>query len=51
MKGFEVTVILERPGYRVKKRDHKPSNIGKTHKVSDEEAKEFVEDELGVEVK
>lgn len=51
MKGFEVTVVLERPGYRVKKRDHKPSDIGKTQKVSDEEAKEFVEDELGVEVK
>jgi len=51
MKGFEVTVILERPGYRVKKRDHKPSKIGKSHKVSDEEAKEFVEDELGAEVK
>lgn len=51
MKGFEVTVILERPGYRVKKRDHKPSDIGKSHKVSDEEAKEFVQNELGVEVK
>jgi len=51
MKGFEVTVILERPGYRVKKRDHKPSTIGKSHKVSDEEAKEFVENELGAEVK
>lgn len=51
MKGFEVTVVLERPGYRVKKRDHKPSELGKDHKVSDEEAKEFVENELGVEVK
>lgn len=51
MKGFEVAVTLERPGYRVKKRDHKPSDIGKDHKVSDEEAQEFVEDELGVEVK
>ncbi|MFB6180871.1 MAG: 50S ribosomal protein L5 [Candidatus Nanohalobium sp.] len=51
MKGFEVTVVLERPGYRVKKRNHKPGEIGKDHKVSDEEAKEFVEDELGVEVK
>lgn len=51
MKGFEVTVVLERPGYRVKKRNYKPSDIGKDHKVSDEEAKEFVEDELGVEVK
>ncbi len=50
MRGFEVAVTLERPGYRVKKRDHKPSDIGKDHKVSDEEAIEFVEEELGVEV-
>lgn len=50
MKGFEVAVKLERPGFRVKKRDHKPSSIGKDHKISDEEAVEFVEEELGVEV-
>lgn len=51
MKGFEVAVTLERPGYRVKKREHKPSEIGKDHKVSDEEAMEFAEEELGIEVK
>lgn len=50
MKGFEVAVTLERPGYRVKKRDYKPSEVGKEQKVSDEEAREFVEDELGIEV-
>lgn len=50
MKGFEVAVNLERPGYRVKRRDHKPTHVGKDHLVSDEEAKEFVEEELGVEV-
>jgi large subunit ribosomal protein L5 len=50
MKGFEVAVTLERPGYRVKRRDHKPSEIGKDHKVSDEEGQEFVEEELGLEV-
>lgn len=50
MRGFEVAVKLERPGYRVRKRDHKPREIGKDHRISDEEAKEFVEDELGVEV-
>ncbi|MFB6203219.1 MAG: 50S ribosomal protein L5 [Candidatus Nanohaloarchaea archaeon] len=50
MRGFEVVVNLERPGYRVKRRDHKPSEIGKEHLVSDEEAREFVEEELGVEV-
>jgi large subunit ribosomal protein L5 len=50
MRGFEVAVKLERPGYRVKKRDHRPKDIGKEHRISDEEAKEFVEDELGMEV-
>jgi large subunit ribosomal protein L5 len=50
MKGFEVNVVLERPGYRVKKRDHKPSEIGDSHKVSNEEAIEFAENQLGFEV-
>jgi large subunit ribosomal protein L5 len=50
MKGFEVDVVLERPGYRVKKRNHKPSDIGKDHKVSDREAKQFAEEKLGFEV-
>ena len=51
MKGFEVTVVLERPGYRTKRRNHKPSEVGKDHKVDDYEAIEFAKDELGVEVK
>lgn len=50
MRGFEVIVVLERPGYRVKKRDHKPSSVGKEHRVTDEDAKQFVEEELGAEV-
>jgi large subunit ribosomal protein L5 len=50
MMGFEVAVKLERPGYRVKKRDHKPNHIGKEHKVTDDEAVEFVEDRFEVEV-
>ncbi len=50
MKGFEVAVTLERPGYRTRKRDHKPSSIGKEQRISDEEAREFVEEELGIEV-
>ncbi len=50
MMGFEVTVNLERPGYRVKRRDYKPTHIGKDHEVSDEDAKVFVEEQLGVEV-
>lgn len=50
MRGFEVAVTLKRPGYRVKKRSHKPSEVGKNHKVTDEDAEKFVEEELGVEV-
>lgn len=50
MKGLEIMVTLERPGYRVKRRDHKPSQIGKDHKISDEEAIEYVQSTLGLEV-
>lgn len=51
MKGFEVNVLLERPGARVKKRNHKPSTIGENHQVSNEEAIQYVENQLGFEVK
>ncbi|MFB6182852.1 MAG: 50S ribosomal protein L5 [Candidatus Nanohaloarchaea archaeon] len=50
MRGLEIAVTLERPGARIKKRDHKPSEIGDKQRVSDEEAKTFVEEELGLEV-
>jgi len=51
MMGFEVAVNLERPGYRVKRRNHKPSEIGEDHIVSDEEAIEFIQNSFDVEVK
>jgi len=50
MMGFEVAVNLERPGYRLKKRDHKPNAIGNEHKVSDEEGRKFLEENFEVEV-
>jgi large subunit ribosomal protein L5 len=50
MMGFEVAVNLERPGYRLKKRDHKPNEIGNEHKVSDKEGKEFIKENFEVEV-
>jgi len=50
MKGFQVIVVLERPGHRVKKRNHKPSEIGEEHQVTDEEAKEFINENLDAEV-
>ena len=50
MMGFEVTVNLERPGYRVKRRDFKPSEVGEEHQVSREDAISYVEETFGVEV-
>lgn len=50
MMGFEVAVSLERPGYRVKRRDYKPSEVGEEHEVTDDEAVEFIEANFDVEV-
>ena len=47
--GLEAAVTLERPGFKVKKRKIKPSSIGKSHRISQKEAIEFVRG-LGVEV-
>lgn len=49
MMGLEIAVTLRRPGFRVNKRKVNPSLIGKNHKISKEEAIDFVKN-LGVEV-
>jgi len=46
--GFDVCVSLERPGYRVEHRRRRRSKVGKNHRVTREEAWEFVQRELGV---
>lgn len=46
--GFDVCVSLERPGYRVKRRRRKRSDVGRGHLVTREEAWDFVQRELGV---
>lgn len=48
--GMDVCVTLERPGYRVKRRSLKRSKLGKSHRITREEAIEFTKKELGVEV-
>lgn len=47
--GMDVTVTLERPGYRVKKREIK-KKIGKNHRINSEETKNFAEKNLEVKV-
>lgn len=50
MMGFEIVAKTERPGYRVRKRKHKPRNLGKDHKITDEEAKEFFRQQVGIDI-
>lgn len=48
--GMNVSVSLERPGYRIKRRKIDKSKICKSHRISQDEAVEFVKDNLGVKV-
>ncbi len=48
--GFDVSVSLERPGYRVKKRSYGKTKVGKSHRITPDEAREWVKKEFGVEV-
>lgn len=47
--GFDVTVTLKRPGYRVKERKVKKSNIGKKHKITKEDTIQWLK-ERGINV-
>ncbi|MFQ5941652.1 MAG: 50S ribosomal protein L5, partial [Nitrososphaerales archaeon] len=48
--GMDVAISLERPGYRVSRRSRAPAKIGKKHRITKEEAIEFLKDRLKVEV-
>jgi large subunit ribosomal protein L5 len=48
--GFDVCVTLERKGYRIKRRRIKPKKIGKNHRISKEEAQEWVQKEFNVKI-
>lgn len=50
MMGFDVAVTLERPGYRVQKRND-AEQLSDDHRISPEEAQEFVAERFGVEVR
>lgn len=49
MIGFDVAVTLERPGYRVQKREDEKT-MGDDHRISPEEAQEFVQERFGVDI-
>jgi len=48
--GMDVIVALERPGFRVKRRAYKRSEVGKSHEIKREEAIAFAREVLGIEV-
>lgn len=50
MMGLEVAVTLERPGYRVKDRKTKDKKLSDEHKISPEEAMDFMTEEFGISI-
>jgi large subunit ribosomal protein L5 len=48
--GMNVSVLLERPGYRVSRRRRRRSRVGRDHFVSKEDAMEFFRSNFGVTV-
>lgn len=49
--GLQACLTLERPGYRIKKRNISSKKVPKGHQIRKEEAIEFMKKEFGIEVK
>lgn len=48
--GMNVSVTLERPGYRVKRRTIRQAKIGHRHLITKEEAIQFMKDNFGTQI-
>ena len=46
--GMNVSVLLERPGFAVGRRNRRASRVGRAHRVSREEAMQYFKDNFGV---
>lgn len=49
--GLEVAVTLERPGFHLKRRKIQPKKIGRTHRLTKEEAVQFIQKNFNTEIK
>ena len=49
--GMDVIGTLERPGYRIKRRRMRPASIGKSHRITRQEAVEFISEKFGVQIR
>lgn len=48
--GLDVTITLVRPGQRVRTRDRAPRSIPRAHRLTPEDAIEYLDDAFGIEV-
>ncbi|HYC26826.1 MAG TPA: 50S ribosomal protein L5, partial [Nitrososphaerales archaeon] len=48
--GMNVSILLERPGFRVSRRSRRASKVGRGHRVSRDEAVQFFKEKFGVAV-
>jgi len=48
--GLQVCITLERPGFRIKRRNARRRDVHKNHKISKEEAMDFMKKEFNVKV-
>ena len=48
--GLGISVTLSRPGYNIRKRSKHKASVGKTHVISNQEAKDYLTTEFGVTV-
>jgi len=48
--GMDISVVLERPGFRVARRHIERQKVKRSHRLTPDEAKNFVSEFLGVEV-
>jgi len=48
--GMDISVVMERPGYRVKRRRRAKSNVGSEHLLSPDEVISFIKEEFNVEI-
>ncbi len=49
--GMDVIGTLERPGFRIKRRRIRPAKIGKSHRVSKEDAANFLAQKFSVQIR
>lgn len=49
--GMDIIGTLERPGYRIKRRRIRPTAIGKSHRITRDDAVKFVTEEFGVQIR